>query len=233
LWIAIAGAASLHLLIKPLQPPLAWDELTYHLPYARFWAEQGALAINEWLRYPLFAYNMDLLYAASMVLDNDVLPHLLHTFTAALTIALVLGLAQRHMDWRVGLVAAIGLLITTRPWWGTAYVDFAVMLFWSCAFATLALRHEHRDYRLSYLAAFLAGIAVGVKYQALLYLPVFSALALIVERRPGVIAKSTLILITVGGFWYVRNFLISEPVCDLCVKVILAQRKSDETFLPK
>gem|GEM_PF-2933912 len=38
------------------------------------------------------------------------------------------------------------------------------------------------------------------------------------------------------GRWQGRKtgrFLLLEPVYDLCIKVILTQRKSDETFLPK
>lgn len=212
-WIALAVAAGLFLLLRPLQPPVVFDELNYHLPYARSWAEQGALTVDPWLRYPLFAYNMDLLYAASLVLRNDVLTHLLHAFAGALTVALVFGVAQRHFDWRVGVLAAIGLLTATYWFWGNAYVDLGVMLFWSCAFAVLALRSERGDPRLSYLAAFFAGIAVGIKYQALFYLPVFAVLALVVERRPGVVVKSLLVFVLTGGYWYLRNFLVSgDPV---------------------
>jgi hypothetical protein len=215
-WAVLIGAASLHLLLKPLQPPHAWDELMYHLPYARFWAEQGALTVNEWLRYPLSAYNMDLLYAASLLFDNDVLPHLLHAFTAVSTAVLTFGIGRRYMDWPVGLIAVVELLVATRWGWENAYVDLGVMLFWSCAFAALALRYEHGDRRFSYLAAFFAGIAVGIKYQALFYLPLFVLLALVVERRRGVIAKSALILAGTGGFWYLRNFLISgDPLHPL------------------
>jgi hypothetical protein len=117
-WAVLIGAASLHLLLKPLQPPHAWDELMYHLPYARFWAEQGALTVNEWLRYPLFAYNMDLLYAASLLFDNDVLPHLLHAFTAVATAVLTFGIGRRYMDWPVGIIAVAELLAATRWGWG-------------------------------------------------------------------------------------------------------------------
>jgi len=213
LWAAIAAAATLYLLIKPLRPPEAFDELMYHLPYARFWSAQGGLTVHEWLRYPLFAYNMELLYAASMVFGNDVLPHLLHAFTAAATALLVYGFASRYMDWRVGLVAVAAVLVATRWFWQTAYVDLGVMFFWSAAFAALALRQETGDARFSYLAAFLAGIAVGVKYQALFYLPVFAGLALVVERRLGVIVKAAAIFLLAGGYWYLRNFLIAgDPV---------------------
>ncbi len=212
-WMAFAGIAGLPLLIAPLSPPMAWDELAYHLPYARLWAEGGALTVDPWLRYPLSAYNLNLLYAAALALGSDVLTHLLHALTGALTAALTFGIARRFMDWRVGLVAVLLLVYTTQWGWSNAYVDLGIMLFWSAAFASLALRHAHGDARFSYLAAGFAGIAVGIKYQGLFYLPVFLLLGLVVERRPGVVFRAACILAAIGGYWYLRNYWISgDPV---------------------
>lgn len=212
-WMAFAGIAGLPLLIAPLSPPMAWDELAYHLPYARLWAEGGALTVDPWLRYPLSAYNLNLLYAAALALGSDVLTHLLHALTGALTAALTFGIARRFMDWRVGLVAVLLLVYTTQWGWSNAYVDLGVMLFWSAAFASLALRHADGDARFSYLAAAFAGIAIGIKYQGLFYLPVFLLLGLAVERRPVVILRAACILAAIGGYWYLRNYWISgDPV---------------------
>jgi hypothetical protein len=211
--VAISLLVGLPLLLAPLRPPTDSDELAYHLPYARLWAEQGALTVNPWLRYPLSAYNLNLLYAAALVVGSDVLPHLLHALTGALTAVLTLGIGKRFMDWRVGVVAAILVLYTSRWGWSDAYVNLGLMLFWSAAFAALALRHLQGDERFSLMAAFFAGIAVGVKYQGLFYLPVFALLALVVERRPAVVARAAIIFVAVGGYWYLRNSWISgDPV---------------------
>ncbi len=212
-WTAVAVGAGLTLLVTPLWPPQAWDELAYHLPYARYWADQGALTVNPWLRYPLSAYNMNLLYAAALIFGSDVLPHLLHGLTGTLTALLTFGVAARFMDWRSGLVAVVLLVYATRWGWANAYVDLGIMLFWTAAFAALALRYALGDRRFSYLAAFFAGIAVGIKYQGLFYLPVFVVLALTVERRPAVVIRAALVFIAVGGYWYLRNWVISgDPV---------------------
>ena len=37
-------------LLAPLSPPMAWDELAYHLPHAREWARSGRLVVTDWLR---------------------------------------------------------------------------------------------------------------------------------------------------------------------------------------
>jgi hypothetical protein len=74
LWALVLAAVILPLMLEPLRPPHDWDELMYHLPYARFWAEQGGLDVNEWLRFPVFPYSMELLYAGALLVGSDVLP---------------------------------------------------------------------------------------------------------------------------------------------------------------
>jgi hypothetical protein len=216
LWMSIVTAVSLPLMLKPLRPPQYFDELMYHLPYARIWAEQGALVVNEWLRFPVFTYNMELIYGAALVFGSDVLAHLLHALAAALTALLTFGIARRYFDWRVACAGVIMLLLATRWGWSTANVDFGVMLFWTSAFVALALGREFGGRRFIYLSVFFAGMAVGIKYQAMLYLPVFLALVPVVERRPGVLARAAMLFAVFGGYWYLRNFLISgNPVHPL------------------
>ena len=72
-WIAIAAIAALPMLLSPLRLPLAWDELMYHLPYARHWAQEGGLTVNPWLRYPLFAYNLDPVSYTHLTLPTTIL----------------------------------------------------------------------------------------------------------------------------------------------------------------
>lgn len=215
-WVAVLTILALPYLFIPLQIPLEWDEIMYHIPYAHHWANLGSLGVNEWLRYPLFPYNMNLLYAASLLFENDILPHLIHAFSGALTCFLTFSIGKRFFSGSVGFIAALIVFRSTNGAWEAAYVDLGLMLFWSAAFAALALRYSTKDYRFSYMAAFYAAIAVGVKYQALAFMPVFLLLAFVVERRPLVVLKSTVIFILFGGFWYVRNWMISgDPISPL------------------
>lgn len=91
-----------------------------------------------------------------------------------------------------------------------------MMLFYTTAFYMLALRTKYPDPRLSYLAAFFVGIAVGVKYQAIIFLPIFFIAAKITERSISICAKSFLIFILIGSMWYARNLWISgDPIHPL------------------
>tara|TARA_A100000171_G_C2131453_1_gene147034 strand:+ start:621 stop:2432 length:1812 start_codon:yes stop_codon:yes gene_type:complete len=207
---------SIPLLTEPLQTPYEWDELMYHLPYARFWAEQGNLEVNEWLRYPLSAYNMNLLYVAALMVGSDVLPHLLHMFFGLLAALLTFVVGRSFLGWKIGLAAGLLVVYGNRWAYDNAFVDLGLMAFWAAAFACLAMLYQHRNARYAFLAAFLAGMAVGIKYQGLFYLPVFIVLALVLERRVKVVVGAVLVFVLAGGYWYLRNYLLSgDPVHPL------------------
>ncbi|SDW64774.1 ArnT family glycosyltransferase [Thiocapsa roseopersicina] len=208
-WILLILLSVIPLLTRALQIPFQFDELMYHLPTARDWAREGGLTVNESLRYPLSAFNFHLLYAAALVLGNDVFPHLIHAFAGVLVAVGVYSVGRRYFDRRTGFVAALQTIIATLWFYETAYVDLGVGLFLFFGFVALALAYEQQDARWIYLAAFFAGLAVGTKYQGLFYLPVLVLLALAVERRPSVLVRASLVLFFVGGYWYLRNLWIS------------------------
>jgi hypothetical protein len=200
---------ALPFLIKPLQPPFEWDELMYHLPYAKLWAEDGRLTISLWLRYPLFPYNFNLLYAASLLLGNDVLPHLIHALAATL-VTFGLGIAGSHFFGKpVGVLSALLFLASASWGFDTAYVDLGLTLFVSFAFLALALWFEHNDDKLVVLAAFLFGLAAGTKYQALLFAPIFCFWIIFRTRRPITYLRVLIAFMIGGAFWYVRSLLVS------------------------
>jgi hypothetical protein len=219
-WIATLSLIALPFLVKPLQPPLEWDELMYHLPYAKLWAEEGGLTLNPWLRYPLFPYNFNLLYAASLLLGNDVLPHLIHALAATL-VTIGLGIAGSHTFGKpVGVLSALLFLASASWGFDTAYIDLGLTLFVSFAFLTLALWFEHQDDTLVVVAAFLFGLAAGTKYQALLFAPIFGFWIIFRTRRPMTYLRVLIAFAIGGAFWYMRNLLVSgDPFHPFGAKV--------------
>ena len=181
----------------------------YHLPYAKLWAEEGRLTISPWLRYPLFPYNFNLLYAASLLFGNDVLPHLIHALAATL-VTIGLGIVGSHYFGKpVGVLSALLFLASASWGFDAAYVDLGLTLFVSFAFLSLALWFEHNDDKLVVLAAFLFGLAAGTKYQALLFAPIFCFWIIFRTRRPITYLKVLIAFAIGGAFWYVRNLLVS------------------------
>ena len=66
--MAIAGSVLLPVALQGLTPPLQSDEVRYHLPYALHFVEQGRIAPDLYLRFPFFTLNVNLLYAAAIIL---------------------------------------------------------------------------------------------------------------------------------------------------------------------
>jgi hypothetical protein len=220
--IALALVA-LPALVAPLAPPIAFDELMYHLPYARQVAQQGALGIHEWLRYPWFPYNYNLLYAAALQLGDDVLPHFLNALAGALSVAMVYRLGMLHAS---RLTACIGAAI----WLGlgdysNALIDMGVALFVLSACVALWWWREAvpglpgpagapsapADGGLRWLgvAAFCLGVAAGSKYQALTFLPLVALFVVRHERGPKAWVLVFACFLLPCVYWYARNAVMT------------------------
>lgn len=215
LWAVLMALAPT--LVAPLAPPLQWDELMYHLPHARQWAETGQLTVNGWLRFPWFPYNYDLLYACALLLKGDVLAHLLHALAGWLVAVLVYRVGLRHGGRLTASLATVTWLVLGGALYGSAYIDLGIALFLSASATALWLWQQDRS-RTSWLlvAAFILGLAVGSKYQALIYLPFFGAVLLWHERRPTVWVRTAAVFLLPCLYWYVRNAVLTgDPFSPL------------------
>ncbi|MDM0107246.1 hypothetical protein QTH97_20040 [Variovorax sp. J22R24] len=207
-------------LVAPLAPPIAFDELMYHLPYAREVAHTGSLGIYEWLRYPWFPYNFNLLYAAALMLGDDVLPHFANALAGWLSVWIVYRLGVVHVN---RVVACIGAAI----WLGlgdysNALIDMSVALFVLAACSALWWWRESPRTGAGWLAlaAFFLGVAAGSKYQALTVTPLVAVFVLLHERRPRVLAVALVSFLIPCVYWYARNaFMTGDPFNPIGARV--------------
>ena len=212
--VIIATAAFIsNALVRPLTLPLGWDEVAYHLPTAQAWAKSGELLVTDWLRYPLFPFNMQLLYAGALLLASDLMAHLIHALTGFLAVALAFSLARLYMPLLFAALVPVFLVYAIREPLEAADIDLGLTLYVFAAFAALAFAYREKQERLIYLAAFFVGLALGTKYQAMFFLPSLAACLLMVERNWKVLSMAALIAIAAGCYWYVRNLLVSgDPI---------------------
>lgn len=215
LWAVLMALAPT--LVAPLAPPLQWDELMYHLPHARQWASSGHLSVNDWLRFPWFPYNYDLLYACALLLKGDVLAHLLHALAGWLVALITYRFGLRQGGRLTACLATMTWLVLGGPLYESAYVDLGIALFLSAGAVALWLWLQNRQHITWLLvSAFMLGLAVGSKYQALLYLPFFGLVLLCCERRPVVWAQVTAVFLLPCAYWYGRNALATgDPFSPL------------------
>ena len=215
-WLEKAGLVVVTLvavttLAPPLAPPAEWDELSFHLPYAREVGLSGSLVVLEWLRYPWFPSNYQLLYAGSlMVFPSDVFPHFLHALAGWTSVLIVYRLGVLHLD-RVAACVGAAIWLSLGDYW-SARIDNGVALFVLAACTALWWWREaspRHGARWLALTAFFLGVAAGSKYQALMVLPLLGGFVLWHERRPLVLAAALLCFLMPCLYWYARNALMT------------------------
>ncbi|RZL90063.1 MAG: phospholipid carrier-dependent glycosyltransferase [Variovorax sp.] len=209
---AIVALVALPTLVAPLAPPAAFDELMYHLPYAREVAKSGSLGIYEWLRYPWFPYNYNLLFAGALMVGDDVFPHFFSALAGWLSVWMVYRLGVQHLN---RVLACAGAAI----WLGigeyvSALIDMGVALFVLAACVALWWWRESTPIqtqgpRWVALAAFFLGLAAGSKYQALTFLPMLFLFVVWRERRLRVWAVALLCFLIPCIYWYARNAVMT------------------------
>lgn len=203
------------LLIRPLGPPMAYDEVSYHLPYARFYLEQGGLAVNEYLRYPLFAHHLHLLYSVALLRDGVTLAHLIHASCGVFVLIGVHGMARHWQGWRAAILAVVAVSMAGEfiPAFRSANVDLGATLFIAAAMFALALWQEQRRSALLVASGIFLGTAIGTKYHALVFALPLGLWVLWAGRRLSYLLQFCLLACAFGLFWYVRSFLLSgNPV---------------------
>lgn len=209
LGMVVLAVLAVPTLVAPLGLPVAFDELMYHLPYAREVARTGSLGIYDWLRYPWFPYNYNLLYAAALMVGDDVLPHFVNGLAGWLSVWIVYRLGVVHVN---RVVACVGAAI----WLGLgdysgALIDTSVALFVLATCVALWWWREspRTGARWLALAAFFLGVAAGSKYQALTVTPLVAVFVLLHERRPRVLAVALVCFLIPCVYWYVRNAVMT------------------------
>jgi hypothetical protein len=193
--------------------PLEWDELSYHLPYARDYAESGSLVVSEYLRFPLHTHNVHLLYAVALIFSDETATHLLHALSGVLVAVGMVSWCRANLTYGVGIVAAALYVGLSATYYDTAYVDLTLGLFVFYAFFALSAWQETREPGFLLASAFLLAMAAGTKYQGLVQLVVFFFALLAITRSASVFARVALVLLLFGTWWYIRNLLVSgDPI---------------------
>jgi hypothetical protein len=197
------------IVLKPLRPPIAWDEVAYHLPHAKAWASNGFLSINDNFRYPWFPYNFDILYSIPILFNDDVFPKLIHGLLG-FSVGLI-GFVLLKNKSIVGILTISVWLLISRGMFEKAYIEFALTFFISFSFVLIYLwiTEDNRNYL--YLASLFFGVALGIKYQALFYILPLILLTFTNYKKLNIslLIKCFILLIIPCLYWYLRNYLIT------------------------
>lgn len=206
--------------VRPLGPAAGSDSLTYHLPYARFYLEQGGLAVNDTLRYPLHTHNINLLYAVALMKPGSyvaapVLAQMLHASLGWLSLLGVYGAARAWRGWPTAILVVFAVLLLDEFVYSfsAAFVDNGLMLFTTAAFLAMTRWQEGQDHGWLWFAAICAGTAMGAKYLGAWFTVPLGLWVLWQSRSPGISVRFALLVSVVGLFWYLRSWwLVGNPV---------------------
>jgi hypothetical protein len=208
----------LPMLALALYPPTVFDALSYHLPYARAFAESGALVTVETLQLSVFPQLYEVIVTLPFLLVDDVAAEAVALLPAALIALLVAAWARREspgssVDSDAGAwAAALWLGNPLVVWMATqAYVDLALALFVVAGFLCLErwrarARLDPRS-GLVLLGGLLLGAACGVKYLGLPFAGLGALYVLGCSARGGrarALGIFTLSVLVVAAPWYLR-----------------------------
>jgi len=185
-WI-VAGivASALIMLFLALTPPLQRDELIHHLAYPKLFLERGAIFDLPFTVFSYYPMGQHMLYGLTMGITSDIAPRLLHAAFGILSLFALYQLARRCLDHRMSLLAT--LLFATLPivmfTAGKAYVDMGLVFYLISALLAFLHFQTLNQPKWLYLCGMLIGLANGVKYNALLFLPIFLFALLLSNAR--------------------------------------------------
>jgi hypothetical protein len=215
IWTVILGAALLALVAWPLLwralwPPAEFDSVAYHLALARWWANHGRIDVVPHLRFPVAPHNAHALFAAFMVLQDEVAPQLLSVlavilagsccYAAARTLGSpAAGILAAALWWSNPIVAERGIVAT--------YHAFAA-LFAAAAFLSWIWWRQSDNWRPALLAGVFSGFCAGTYYLGLNVVALLGV-AVLFDRREGMRRTGVAAVLAgtvVGGApWYVRT----------------------------
>jgi hypothetical protein len=208
------GATVLGTFFTALAPVTDGDALCYHLQVPKVFLERGSVGFEPDLHETVYPLLTELLFAFALALRGPV--------------------ACRLVSWVLGLAFAAGVTALARPtlgaraWWAGAIAllvpavsngmsaplnDVALAAFGTAAIVGWARFHDEPSPSQAVLAGLLAGLALGVKYPALvltaLLVPAVAASAIHkrnIKEAAGLAVLFGTAALVAGGTWYLRAF---------------------------
>jgi hypothetical protein len=222
--LALALAVAVGLmgtLLTALAPVTDGDALCYHLQVPKVFLAAGAVGFDPDLHETVYPLVTELLYAVALAVRGPVACRLISWVFGVSVAAGVTALARPSLGSRAWWAGAIALLVPAVSNGMSAPLnDAALAAYGTSAIVAWSRFHQTPSFRRLVLAGVMTGLALGVKYPALVLAGLLtgavltSGIAKVGLRRAGVLT-AVFVVVTgaVGGPWYLRAFLYTgNPV---------------------
>jgi hypothetical protein len=224
-WLAVA--LGLWFVLVAVRAPGRWDDTTYHLPLARHFLQQHALAVPPFLRFPLFPQDMAMLFVLGLMQGGagpggEVAAQTLATLPLFVLSLGLIGASLWARDSIVPGLAATVVLVLAGPvtdTLGYAYIDNGLAMYCWCAYLALAMWERSSREQVGWLAiaGLLAGAAVGTKHFGVTPAVLIGLWLLRSARadfRPVLVYAA--MALAFGTGWYIRSWVVSgDPIHPL------------------
>jgi hypothetical protein len=199
-------------LVTALAPVTDGDALCYHLQVPRLFLEQGSVGFEPDLHETVYPLLTELLFALGLAFRGPVACRLISWVFGLVFAANVTALARPSLGaraWWAGTVALLAPAVSNGM--SAPLNDVALAAFGTAAIVGLVRFHDEPSPRRAVLAGVLAGLALGVKYPALVLaglLGLAVAASALRQRPLPQAARLTLgfaaAVVLAGGEWYLR-----------------------------
>jgi hypothetical protein len=228
--LVLWAAAFLPAFLLTLYPPVGFDEIAYHLPFAAAFARAGRLVIVPEHLFPVFPQLAELLFTGILLLAGDVATHVVQ-YLAMLAIAAAVWAAARRYGstgWAGPLAAALWLsnpLVQYQA--GSGYVDLVYSLFVVLGLLAWERWHEQHggvlpeNWRWLAASGLFLGLAADSKYLGLLWLALLAVLTAVQANHQRRRAAARFVAAAAAAMapWYLRIFTLTHnPVFPLLAR---------------
>lgn len=218
--LSIFVLIALFLITRALAPPTDWDALMYHLRVPEQFLRGGSIALAEDNGHVAFVGLPHMLYLPLLALGSPAGPALVSALcTLGLALA-VFAFSLRFLDDRTaGFSLAvlwgstILVLVAVSPRTDTILAFYLFLVQYAVIRAA-----QSEDPRFLYLGAALGGMAIGVKYNALIYLAALAPLGawvVMTDTRKRSVAVALMVSLAFAAAfpWLLKNaLLLGDPV---------------------
>lgn len=214
----LAVVLSLPAVLLPLYPPTAFDATLYHLAVAKVYAENHAISLTPFLRFPVFPQHNQMLFTLALILYDDILAQLIEFLLMIILAAALVAFGRRYFSTRAGLWGAA--LFLSNPlviWLGSvAYVDMCLMLYVTMSVYGFYNWLQSREQKWLFLAGSFCGVAIVTKYPALLFLLLLGIAILYMSLKDRRLAPTIIFSVTslaAATPWFLRNtYYTGNPI---------------------
>ena len=209
------AATLLGTLLTALSPVTDGDALCYHLQVPKVFLAQGTVGFDPDLHETVYPLLTELIFAVALAFRGPVACRLLSWVLGLAFAANVTALARPSLGPRAWWAGVIALLVPAVSNGMSAPLnDVALAAFGMSAIVGWARFHDRPSSRTAALAGVLAGLALGVKYPALVLAGLLGLAVLASAIRTHGLKRASLwsalfgvSALLVGGGWYLRAWV--------------------------